>query len=89
MKAQAIALLLVLCISQITASVTIAKDTQEVQVFTQSNTADHKTYGLFFTDQENGLLNAVSELFAGDEEENLQNLLVDSEGLELIEINVN
>lgn len=68
MKTQAILLCLAVCLMQVSATVTQAIDTADVQQFTQANTENDHTYGLYFTDKDENIFTAMQSLFSEDED---------------------
>ena len=49
---------------------------------------DHHTYGVYFTDQEEGFFASVANFFAPDKEAEFKKMLLDTEQISLLRLNV-
>ncbi len=70
------------------ATVTQASTGADLQTFSAENIKNHHSYGLFFTEKDEGFLATVGSLFSSDKEAEFKNQLVDSDQVALLNINV-
>lgn len=89
MKDQTIAAVLVLALLGLASgTVTKAVAGGDLQTFSAENIKNHHTYGLYFTDKDEGFFATVSGLFSSDKEQEFKNMLVDTDMISLLNINV-
>lgn len=81
--------LIVVCISLVSATVTNAGSPEEVGQFVQQNIQEEHHYGLYFSDKEERLFTAITGLFSGDKEEDFLHMLVDTDKISLMKLNMN
>ena len=75
--------------SLVSASVVNANAPEEVQQFVMENVQNEHHYGLYFSDREERLFTAITGLFSGDKEEDFLHMLVDSDKISLMKLNMN
>ena len=49
---------------------------------------DHHTYGVYFTDKDEGFMSSVAGLFTEDKEEEFKQMLIDTDEVTLMHLNV-
>jgi len=82
-------LVLVLALSVVQATVTSASSPADIQSFAAENIKNHHTHGLYFTDKDEGFFNTMKGLFSSDQEAEFKNMLIDTDEVSLLNINVN
>ena len=70
------------------ATVTQATEGADLQTFSADNIKNQHSYGLYFTDQDEGFLSTVGSLFSSDKEAEFKDMLVDTDEVSLLNINV-
>ncbi len=70
------------------ATVTKATSGRDVETFAAQNIKNHHTYGLYFTEKEEGFMATVGGLFSSDKEAEFKAKLVDTDKISLMNINV-
>ena len=61
---------LFLCVAVAFGEVISAGSTQDIQDFSQEQTAAKHSYALYFTDKDEGVFSSVADLFYADSEDN-------------------
>ena len=79
---------LALLTSQALATVTNAESAASVQTFSQENIENHHSYGLYFTEKDDGFFGTIQGLFSSDQEQEFQDMLVDTDQVSLMSMNV-
>ena len=82
-------LVLVLALSVVQATVTSASNPADIQSFAAENIKNHHTHGLYFTDKDEGFFTTMKGLFSSDKEAEFKNMLIDTDEVSLLNINVN
>ena len=79
---------LALLTSQAWGTVTSASSAADVQAFSSKSIEDHHSYGLYFTEKDEGFFTSVQGLFSSDKEQEFQDLLGDTDRVSLMSMNV-
>lgn len=82
-------LVLALALTMVSATVTSASSPADIQSFAAENIKNHHTHGLYFTDKDEGFFNSMKGLFSSDKETEFKNMLIDTDEVSLLNINVN
>ena len=80
--------LLLAVVALAAATVTNAKTGADLQSFSATNIKNAHTYGLYFTDKDEGFFSTITGIFSSDREAEFKNMLVDSDQMSLLNINV-
>lgn len=83
-----VVLVIALIFSMTHAAVTNAKTGADLQTFSAANIKNSHTYGLYFTDKDEGFFATIKGIFTSDKEAEFKNMLVDSDQMSLLNINV-
>ena len=83
------ALIIVLLLAVTYATVTNAGSVADIEKFIQENAQKEHHYGLYYSDKEERLFTAITGLFSGDKEEDFLHMLVDTDKIALMKLNVN
>lgn len=70
------------------ATVTQATQGSDLQTFSADNIKNHHSYGLYFTEKDEGFLATVGSLFSSDKEAEFKDMLVDTDEVAILNINV-
>lgn len=81
-------LLLIAAVTLASATVTNAKTGADLQTFSAANIKNSHTYGLYFTDKDEGFFSTITGIFSSDREAEFKNMLVDTDQISLLNINV-
>lgn len=81
-------LLLAVALPAALATVTNAKTGADLQNFSATNIKNNHTYGLFFTEKDEGFLSTITGIFTSDKEAEFKDLFVDTDKMSLLNINV-
>lgn len=81
-------LLLALTLHSAFCTVTNAKSGADLQSFSAANIKNNHTYGLYFTEKDEGFLSTIKGIFSTDKEAEFKDLLVNSDKMSLLNINV-
>lgn len=88
MKTQVVFVAFLLLASPILATVTNAGSAEDVIAFTQSNIDKGHTYALYFSDKDDGIFTAITGLFSQDKEDSFMHMIVDTDEISMLKINV-
>lgn len=75
-------------IGLVASNVTQAGSGADLQTFSADNIKNHHTYGLYFTDKDEGFLSTIGGLFSSDQEAQFKQMLVDTDQVSLLNINI-
>jgi hypothetical protein len=77
-----------LAVSSAMATVTNAKNGADLQAFSATNIKANHTYGLYFTEKDEGFMASIKGIFTTDKEDEFKDLLVNSDKIALMNVNV-
>lgn len=72
----------------VAANVSQATSGADLQTFSAENIQKHHSYGLYFTEKDEGFLSTIGGMFSSDQEAQFKQMLVDTDQVSLLNINV-